>query len=202
MTSRTSVKGWWIWGIMFLVLSWTGPHSVLTEYIGRALDVPAASSPHDGPPFSDMRRDLLNGISQGAALILLLILAALTWKRDRELSFAALWVAGLLCVPEIVDAAIIYWHSSDLLDVHKAVSGWNNWDEYQRDPIRRWGHWGTFLSFFALVYFLRKRIRSEERDQSGGAIAVESQSGECKQVVKPSIWHMLFSSPFFPKSRD
>lgn len=133
------------------------------EFVRETLDVPGNAHVGENPPFYFIRRDFVHGISAGAALFLVLLLAASTWRVIRDDSAIVVLIAWIGSAPSIVDACIIFFRCNNLLDAQRATSGWATLDEYLNDPYRRLAFWATILSGMAWMGFMNRKVRSGEK---------------------------------------
>jgi hypothetical protein len=169
-TSRKSdFKGCWVVAVLLLIVYFVGSNWTFDEYVSHALGVPEDGAPGDAPPFYFLRHDFVRGVCAGAALLLTLVLVALTWKQYQPYSGMALWMAWLWLMPPIVDALIIYWRCPHLMDARRAVSGWNTFHEYLDDPFRRAAYWVTALFAVPLALFLSWRYGRKKCSDAGCA---------------------------------
>jgi len=167
-------KGLWVLAVNLLIFYFVGSNLTFQDYVSHTLGVPDVGSPGDDPPFSFLRQHFVQGVCAGAAVLLNLVLVALTWKRYQLFSGMALWMTWLWLMPPIVDALIIYWRCPHLLDARNAVSGWNTFHEWLNDPLRRAAFWGTALFALPLAGFVSWRWARKQSNDAGGATAVGS----------------------------
>ena len=133
------------------------------EFVRKTLVVPDNANVGENPPFYFIRRDFVHGISAGVAVFVMLVLAASTWRVNRQDSVIVVFMAWIWCAPSIVEACIICFRCKNLLDAQRATSGWATLDEYLNDPYRRLAFWATLLSGMAWMRFVNRKVRSGER---------------------------------------
>jgi hypothetical protein len=132
--------------------SWT-----FHEYVQHWLNVPPGDTPGGSDsPLYFMRQDVVWGICSATAMLLSLVLVALTWKRFPQGSSHALWFSWLWTMPWVASGLVTLCRSSHLMDPQKATAGWATAHDYIADPIRHGAMILMMLTALAMSFLMRR----------------------------------------------
>ena len=162
---RTNYKGIWTLGLLLLLVYFVGSNLEFDNYVCVQLGVPEATG---NSPLYFVRRDFVQGISNGLAAFLGMTLALATWRRCQPFSGWCLWMSWLWFMPKVVRAAIIYWQCPWVLDPNRAVSPWPTLHAYLYDPLGRAAFWATLAATAPFVYLA---LRAQKLANCGSSSA-------------------------------
>ena len=114
-------------------------------------------SPGDEPPWYFITRDFAEGICAAGALLLCLVVAAVSGRWWPDSSNMMIWMSTLCHGGAIVQSLIIYLYCPGILDGRRVTERWHTFDSYLNDS----GIWlgQVFVMIFAILLSFAPWIR-------------------------------------------
>ena len=168
-TLKQYFKDVWILPVCYLIAILGLLRSPFRVFVGNVLGVPD----HGDSPTRYLQEYVADGVSSGIALLLILVLASLTWKRYPLWTLLTIFTTWVMLASPIAYAVALLWRSLNVVDAKQAES-------LLRDrSLEGWTHYAGFWSgvavmttlSFVLWWFGKTRFGGESTTSPGDSVS-------------------------------